>query len=66
MGNANQHSHVNVGSMVVGGAGGRHKTGKVRNLVEQGPTSNMLLGILHMYDIDTPSIGDSTAAVSLG
>ena len=65
MGNANQHSHVNVGSMVVGGAGGRHKTGKVRNLVEQGPTSNMLLGILHMYDIDADSIGDSTGAVKL-
>jgi hypothetical protein len=65
MGNANQHSHVNVGSMVVGGAGGRHKTGKVRNLVEQGPTSNMLLGILHMYDIDADSIGDSTKAVGL-
>jgi hypothetical protein len=65
MGNANQHSHVNVGSMVVGGAGGRHKTGKVRNLVEQGPTSNMLLGLLHMYDIDADSIGDSTKAVGL-
>ena len=65
MGNANQHSHVNVGSMIVGGAGGKHKTGKVRNIVAQGPTSNFLLSLLHMYNIDADSIGDSTGAVSL-
>jgi len=65
MGNANQHSHVNVGSMMVGGAGGRHKTGSVRNIVAQGPTSNLLLSLLHMYGIDSESIGDSTGAVSL-
>jgi hypothetical protein len=65
MGNANQHSHVNVGSLMVGGAGGRHKTGTVRNIVAQGPTSNLLLSILHMYGIDSESIGDSTGAVSL-
>jgi hypothetical protein len=29
MGNANQHSHVNVGSMV--GASGRHNPGKPQN-----------------------------------
>lgn len=65
MGNANQHSHVNVGSMIVGGAMGRHKTGKVRNIVAKGPTSNFLLSLLHMYDIEADSIGDSTGAVSL-
>ena len=43
MGNANQHSHVNVGSLMVGGAGGRHKPGKLRNIIEAGPTSNLLL-----------------------
>jgi hypothetical protein len=65
MGNANQHSHVNVGSLLVGGAGGRHKTGKVRNILAEGPTSNLLLSLLHMYDIDAESIGDSTVATSL-
>ena len=60
MGNANQHSHVNVGSLLVGGAGGRHKTGKVKNVLTQGPTSNLLLTLLHMYDIEAESIGDST------
>jgi hypothetical protein len=65
MGNANQHSHVNVGALMVGGAGGRHKTGTVRNLVAQGPTSNLLLGLLHMYNIEADSMGDSTGSVSL-
>ena len=65
MGNANQHSHVNVGSMIVGGASGRHKTGKVRNIVAKGPTSNFLLSLLHIYGIEEESIGDSTGAVSL-
>jgi hypothetical protein len=65
MGNANQHSHNNVGSLMVGGASGRHNPGKLRNLVEEGPTSNLLLSLLHMYDIEAPSIGDSTGPVSL-
>jgi len=65
MGNANQHSHVNVGSLMVGGASGRHKTGTVRNIMDEGPTSNLLLSLLHMYDIDAASIGDSTRATSL-
>ena len=42
-----------------------HKTGKVRNIVAQGPTSNFLLSLLHMYDIEADSIGDSTGAVPL-
>lgn len=64
MGNANQHSHVNVGQLIVGGAMGRHKP-KQLNLMDNGPTSNFLLSILHMYGIDNESIGDSTRATSL-
>src|SRR5690606_29566675 len=49
MGNGNQHSHVNVGQLIVGGAAGRHKP-KQMNLMDEGkPTSNFLLSILHMY-----------------
>jgi uncharacterized protein DUF1552 len=61
MGNANQHSHVGVGQMIVGGASGRHKARL--NLVEKGHTSNFLLSVLHMYGIDTPTFGDSTGVV---
>jgi len=64
MGNANQHSHVNVGQLMVGGAAGRHKP-KQLNVMDTGPTSNLLLSILHMYGIDNESIGDSTRATSL-
>ena len=64
MGNANQHSHVNVGQLIVGGAMGRHKPTRL-NLMEAGPTSNFLLSVLHLYGIDQASIGDSTRAVSL-
>ncbi len=62
MGNANQHSHVNVGSLLVGGASGQHKA--KLNVMEQGPTSNVLLSILHMYGIPDQSIGDSTGPIS--
>ena len=65
MGNGNQHSHVNVGQLIVGGAAGRHKP-KQMNLMDEGqPTSNFLLSILHMYDIDANSMGDSTGVTSL-
>jgi hypothetical protein len=62
MGNANQHSHVNVGSLLVGGASGQHKP--KLNVMVQGPTSNVLLSILHMYGIPDQSIGDSTGPIS--
>ena len=65
MGNANQHSHVNIGSLLVGGAGGRHKTGKVKNVLTQGPTSNLLLTLLQMYNIEADSLGDSTGVTSI-
>lgn len=64
MGNANQHSHVGVGQMFVGGAGGRHKPTQL-NLIEKGHTSNFLLTALHLFDIEADKIGDSSGPVSL-
>jgi len=64
MGNANQHSHVNVGQLIVGGAAGRHQP-KHLNVLDTGPTSNFLLSVAHMYGIDHDSMGDSTRATSL-
>ncbi len=63
MGNANQHSHVNVGQMWVGGASGRHKPAKMNIQTPQGPTSNFLLSTLHMFGMQDESIGDSTGTV---
>ncbi len=63
MGNANQHSHVGVGQMLVGGACGRHKA--KLNLVEKGHTSNFLLAVLHMYGIELDRFGDSNGVVAI-
>jgi hypothetical protein len=64
MGNANQHNHTNVGQLLAGGAMGRHRPTKL-NFIEKGPTSDLLLTVLHMYGIEQDSIGDSTRAASL-
>ena len=64
MGNGNQHSHVNVGSFLLGGASGRHKP--KLNVYDEGSTANLLLTLLHMYDIDVKGIGDSTRPASIG
>lgn len=63
MGNANQHSHVGVGQMLVGGGAGRHKARF--NIVEKGSTANFLLSVLHLYDIEAETFGDSNGVVSL-
>jgi hypothetical protein len=64
MGNANQHSHVNVGYLMAGGASGNHKP-KQLNIHETGPTSNILLSTLRLMGIPQDSIGDSTRAVAI-
>jgi hypothetical protein len=63
MGNANQHSHVNVGYLMVGGASGNHKA--KLNVKESGPTSNVLLSTLRLMGIEKDSVGDSTGTISL-
>jgi hypothetical protein len=64
MGNANQHSHVDVGHLLVGGASGKHQGG--RHIREEGQTTaNILLTALHMFGIEKDSIGDSTGTLSL-
>jgi hypothetical protein len=63
MGNANQHSHVDVGHLVAGGAGG-HKGGRhVR--VEGDSTANLLLTVAKMFGLERDSVGDSTGTVPL-
>ncbi len=64
MGNANQHSHVNVGYLLVGGASGAHKPKKL-NIHEAGPTTNLLLSTVQIMGLDKQSIGDSTKPVAI-
>ena len=64
MGNANQHSHVDVGHMLAGGAGGRHKGGgHIR--AEGDTTANLLLSAVQMFGVERDSVGDSTGAIAL-
>jgi hypothetical protein len=64
MGNANQHSHVNVGHLFAGGASLGLKGGRYISAFGN-PTSNLLLTTLHLMGIEKESIGDSTSTISL-
>ena len=64
MGNANQHSHVGAGYLLLGGASGKHQPKKL-NVHETGPTSNLLLTVAQMMGLDVESIGDSTRALEV-
>jgi hypothetical protein len=63
MGNANSHSHTNVGYMLAGGASGRHKA--KLNVTAQGSTGNILVTSLRMMGLEQDRIGDSTGVVSI-
>jgi hypothetical protein len=64
MGNGNQHSHVNVGHLLCGGANGKLKGN--RYISDFGSSSaNLLLATLKIWDIELDSIGDSTDSVAL-
>jgi hypothetical protein len=64
MGNANQHSHVGAGYLLLGGASGRHQPKKL-NVHDTGPTSNLLLTAMQLMGVEKDSIGDSTRAVEV-
>jgi hypothetical protein len=63
MGNSNQHSHVNVGFLMAGGASGKHKA--KLNVESSGTTANVLLTALHIMGVEQDSIGDSTGPIQL-
>lgn len=63
MGNANQHSHVDVGHLIAGG-GGNHKGG--RHIRPEGDsTSNLLFTVAKMFGLERDNVGDSTGTIAL-
>src|SRR5581483_6022468 len=61
MGNSHRHAHVKVPVILVGGIDGKFKGN--RHMVfpdDTQKTSNMLLSILHLFDIQRDSIGQSS------
>ena len=66
MGNSHRHAHEKVPTILVGGvdgtlAGNRHLV--FRDNTER--CANLLLGILDLFDIERPSIGESTGPLEL-
>jgi hypothetical protein len=61
MGNSNQHQHYDVPHILVGGANGKLKGGRVLEFERKTITSgNLLVSVLGMYGIDKKQQGDST------
>jgi hypothetical protein len=66
MGNSHRHAHEKVPTILVGGVDGTF--GGNRHLVFRDNTercANLLLGILQLFDIERPSIGESTHPLEL-
>jgi hypothetical protein len=65
MGNSNQHQHYDVPHILVGGAGGKLKGGRVLEFERKSVTSgNLLVSLLGMYGIDKKQQGDSTGPLA--
>jgi len=61
MGNSNQHIHVDVPHVLVGGLNGKLKGGRhIAFPSKTVPTGNLLLTLLDMYGIHEDTFGDST------
>ena len=61
MGNSNQHLHYDTPAVLVGGASGRLKGDRHLAYASRTvPTSNLLLSILGMFDVQAERFGDST------
>ena len=65
MGNSNQHQHYDVPHILVGGAGGHLKGGRVLEFDRKTVTTgNLLVSVLGMYGIDKTQQGDSTGPLA--
>lgn len=61
MGNSNQHVHYDVPHVLIGKAGGQVKGDQHLQFESKTvPTGNLLLSLLHLFDQDDTSFGDST------
>jgi hypothetical protein len=66
MGNSHRHAHEKVPTILVGGVDGSFKGN--RHLVFRDNTercANLLLSILHLFDIERDSIGESTGLLEI-
>ena len=61
---ANEHSHIDLPLVLIGGAGGV-KGGKVLRLPKDTPMNNLLLSMLERVGVNTDPFGDATSALPL-
>jgi hypothetical protein len=65
MGNSNQHQHYDVPHIVIGGANGQLKGGRVLEFERKTVTTgNLLVSLLNMYGIDKGQQGDSSGPLA--
>ncbi|MBM40771.1 MAG: hypothetical protein CL483_02455 [Acidobacteria bacterium] len=59
----NQHLHVNLPVMLVGGANGRIKGGRHLKVADETPLTNLQLTLLDAVGVETDHLGDSTGQI---
>jgi len=61
----NQHNHSDLPLIVAGGAAGKLKGGRHVTNPKETPMANVLLSVLHLFDVQAEKFGDSTGTVGL-
>ncbi len=61
-GNSHQHDHLP--TMLVGGAGGRIRSGRFIQAAPQTPVTNLYISMLSRMDVDIEKLGDSTGKLA--
>ena len=56
----NQHTHVDLPTVLVGGASGQIRTGRYLRCPRETPMNNLLLSMLNKVGVYTETLGDST------
>jgi hypothetical protein len=65
MSDANEHNHNPLPLLLAGGAGGALEGGRHLRHAPDTSMSNLLLALLHKFDIDAASFGDSTGPLAI-
>jgi Protein of unknown function (DUF1552) len=65
LGDGNRHTHDDLPILLAGGAGGRLSTGRLIDLQDETPMSNLFLSMLDMMGTPAQSIGNSTGPLKI-
>ena len=65
MTNGNQHDHVNLPTLLVGGAAGKHKGNRHIRMAKSTPISNLMLTLMDKAGVNTEKFGQSSGRIEL-